>query len=69
MSTAQLKDKYREVFGEETRSNHKHFLLRRIQADAWGGPPNAPAATKASMWWCACARTGASSAPAGSARR
>ena len=33
--------KYREVFGEETRSNHKQFLFRRIawriQANAWGG--------------------------------
>ena len=41
MSTAQLKAKYREVFGEETRSNHKQFLFRRIawriQANAWGG--------------------------------
>ncbi len=41
MTTAQLKAKYREVFGEETRSNHKQFLFRRIawriQANAWGG--------------------------------
>ena len=41
MTTAQLKEKYREVFGEETRSNHKQFLFRRIawriQANAWGG--------------------------------
>jgi len=41
MTTAQFKDKYREVFGEETRSNHKQFLFRRIawriQVDAWGG--------------------------------
>jgi hypothetical protein len=41
MSTGQLKEKYREVFGEETRSNHKQFLFRRItwriQANAWGG--------------------------------
>ena len=41
MTTAQLKDKYIEVFGEESRSNHKQFLFRRIawriQANAWGG--------------------------------
>ncbi len=41
MTTGQLKEKYREVFGEETRSNHKQFLFRRIawriQANAWGG--------------------------------
>jgi len=32
LTTAQLKDKYREVCGEESRSNHKQFLFRRI---AW----------------------------------
>jgi hypothetical protein len=41
MTTGQLKEKYREVFGEPTRSNHKQFLFRRIawriQANAWGG--------------------------------
>jgi hypothetical protein len=41
LTTALLKEKYREVFGEETRSNHKQFLFRRIawriQANAWGG--------------------------------
>lgn len=41
LSTARLKEKYREVFGEESRSNHKQFLFRRvawrIQANAWGG--------------------------------
>lgn len=41
LTTAQLKDKYREVFGELSRSNHKQFLFRRIawriQANAWGG--------------------------------
>jgi hypothetical protein len=41
LTTAQLKQKYREVFGEESRSNHKQFLFRRIawriQANAWGG--------------------------------
>ena len=41
LTTAQLKDKYREVFGEHSRSNHKQFLFRRIawriQANAWGG--------------------------------
>jgi len=35
------------VFGEETRSNHKQFLLRRIawriQANAWGTCPSARA--------------------------
>lgn len=41
MTVAQLKKKYAEVFGEETRSHHKHFLFRRIawriQALAEGG--------------------------------
>jgi len=36
-----LRDKYREVFDEESRSNHKDFLFRRIawrlQANAEGG--------------------------------
>jgi len=41
MTVGQLKDKYREAFGEDSRSNHKQFLFRRIawrlQANAWGG--------------------------------
>ena len=41
MTVGQLKDRYREVFGEDTRSNHKQFLFRRIawrvQANAEGG--------------------------------
>jgi hypothetical protein len=41
MTVGQLKDKYHEVFGESSRSNHKQFLFRRIawrlQANAWGG--------------------------------
>jgi hypothetical protein len=41
MTVAELKTKYAEVFGEETRSHHKHFLFRRIawriQALAEGG--------------------------------
>ena len=41
MTVGQLKDKYLEVFGEASRSNHKQFLFRRIawriQANAWGG--------------------------------
>lgn len=41
LTTAQLKEKYHEVFGEQSRSNHKQFLFRRIawriQANAWGG--------------------------------
>lgn len=41
MTLAQLKKRYVEVFGEETRSHHKHFLFRRIawriQALAEGG--------------------------------
>jgi hypothetical protein len=41
LTTAQLKQKYREVFGEPSRSNHKQFLFRRIawriQANALGG--------------------------------
>jgi hypothetical protein len=35
MSTTQLREKYREVFGAESRSNHKQFLFRRI---AWRIP-------------------------------
>jgi hypothetical protein len=41
LTTAGLKEKYHEVFGEQSRSNHKQFLFRRIawriQANAWGG--------------------------------
>ena len=41
MTAGQIKDKHREVFGEETRSNRKPFLFRRIawriRASAWGG--------------------------------
>jgi len=41
MTVGQLRQKYVEVFGEETRSNHKQFLFRRvawrIQAIAEGG--------------------------------
>lgn len=41
MTVGQLKDKYQEVFGEVSRSNHKQFLFRRIawriQANAEGG--------------------------------
>jgi hypothetical protein len=41
LTVPQLKKKYAEVFGEETRSHHKHFLFRRIawriQALAEGG--------------------------------
>jgi hypothetical protein len=41
MTVGQLKDKYCEVFGEESRSNHKQSLFRRIawriQANVEGG--------------------------------
>src|SRR5882762_3271728 len=41
MTVGQLKDKYREAFGETSRSSHKQFLFRRVawrmQANAWGG--------------------------------
>jgi hypothetical protein len=41
MTVGQLKDKYRQAFGEESSSNHRQFLLRRIawriQANAEGG--------------------------------
>lgn len=41
MTVSQLRQKYIEVFGEESRSNHKQFLFRRIawriQANAEGG--------------------------------
>jgi hypothetical protein len=40
-TVGQLKVKYRAVFGQESRSNHKQFLLRRIawrlQANTEGG--------------------------------
>src|SRR5690242_5179539 len=32
MTVSQMREKYIEVFGEESRSNHKQFLFRRI---AW----------------------------------
>src|SRR5713226_1972959 len=41
MTVASLRGRYREVFGEESRSYHKEFLFRRIawriQANAEGG--------------------------------
>ena len=41
MTVGQLRITYREVFGEDSRSNHKQFLFRRvawrIQANALGG--------------------------------
>ena len=41
MTVGQLREKYLEAFGEESRSNHKQFLFRRIawriQAIAEGG--------------------------------
>lgn len=41
MTVGQLKQKYREVFNETSRSNHKQFLFRRIawrmQANEFGG--------------------------------
>ena len=41
LTVAELKTKYREVFGEETRSTHKLYLLRRLawqlQAQQEGG--------------------------------
>jgi len=41
MTVGQLKARYAEVFGEESRSNHKQFLFRRIawriQANVEGG--------------------------------
>ena len=40
-TVSQLRIKYREVFGQESRSNHKQFLVRRIawrlQANSEGG--------------------------------
>ena len=30
MTARQLREKYREVFGHETRSRHKAFLIKRI---------------------------------------
>ncbi len=48
MTVTQLRQKYAEVFGEETRSNNKQFLYRRIawriQALAKADYPNARAA-------------------------
>lgn len=41
MTVGELREKYREVFGEDSRSNHRQFLIRRIawrlQALAEGG--------------------------------
>jgi hypothetical protein len=40
-TVAKLREKYREVLGEDSRSNHKQYLVRRIawwlQAEAEGG--------------------------------
>ena len=33
MTTGELREKYAEVFGEETRARHRRFLLKRI---TWG---------------------------------
>ena len=30
MTVGQLKEKYHEVFGEDSRSNRKQFLFRRV---------------------------------------
>jgi hypothetical protein len=38
MTVGQLKEKYHEVFGEDSRSNHRQFLFRRI---AWRVQANA----------------------------
>lgn len=50
LTTAQLKEKYREVFSEQSRSNHKQFLFRRIawriQANAWGGLSERPVSAR-----------------------
>ena len=42
MTVGQLKDKYLEVFGEETRSCHREFLRKRIawRVQAQPGPDN-----------------------------
>lgn len=41
LTTAQIREKYREVFGVEMRSNRERFLFPRIawriRADDWGG--------------------------------
>jgi hypothetical protein len=43
MTVTELRRKYAEVFGEQTRSHHKDYLIRRIawrvQANAEGGLP------------------------------
>ncbi len=33
MTVGQLRQKYQQVFGEESRSNHKQFLFRRIAGE------------------------------------
>ena len=35
LTTAQLKEKYREVFGEQSRSNHKQFPYGPKTGSAW----------------------------------
>ena len=44
MTVGELRREYAEVFGEQTRSYHKEFLVRRIawriQANAEGGLPD-----------------------------
>jgi hypothetical protein len=52
-TVGQLKAKYREMFGNESRSNHKQFLVRRIawrlQANAEGSLSERARFTKASL--------------------
>ncbi len=37
MTVPELREQYREVFGEETRSRHKEFLWKQV---AWRIPAN-----------------------------
>lgn len=48
MTVWRLKEKYREVFGESSRSNHKQFLFRRVAGESrrtrWAASQSAHAA-------------------------
>ena len=47
MTVGQLKDKYRDVFGESSRSNHKQFLFRRDRLAHAGERVGRPLGTRA----------------------
>jgi hypothetical protein len=53
MTTAQLQQKYRELFGQESHSNHKNYMFRRVAIPAWRPRSRSPA-----MAWAVIAMMG-----------